>query len=77
MDQYDLYRGRVGSRETEIDTVIASDNALSSIKNTAKANLTQADAIATASELASYQQMLSASRTIYSKVQGTSLFDYI
>lgn len=77
MDQYDIYRGRVGSRETEIDTVIASDNALAAIKNTAKANITQADAIETASELAQYQQMLSASRTIYSKIQGTSLFDYI
>ncbi|MCR5536887.1 MAG: hypothetical protein K6F05_05670, partial [Succinivibrio sp.] len=77
MDQYDMYRGRVGSRELEMEGVLEANEGMSTTKTETLANVTQADAFTTASELVQYQQQLQASRQIFTKVQGSSLFDYI
>ena len=77
MDQYDKYRGRVGSRESEVENVINSDNALKTIKTTAEANITEVDAFEAASDIVKDQQALTTARSVYSKINGTSLFDYI
>ncbi len=77
MNQYDLYRGRVGARELEMDGLLESNEGMSTTKQETLANVTQADAFTTASELVQYQQQLQAARQIFTKVQGQSLFDYI
>ena len=77
MDQYDKYRGRVGSRESEVENVINSDNALKTIKTTAEANITEVDAFEAASDIVKDQQAITTARSVYSKINGTSLFDYI
>jgi len=77
MDQYDLYRGRVGARQVNIDNVLAIDQSLSAIKTESKTNLTEVDLFDATSELALGEQTLQVARSVYSKVHGTSLFDYI
>jgi flagellar hook-associated protein 3 FlgL len=77
MDQYDKYRGRVGSRESEVENVINSDNSLETIKTTAEANITEVDAFEAASDIVKDQQALTTARSVYSKINGSSLFDYI
>lgn len=77
MDQYDKYRGRVGSRESEVENVINSDTSLKNIKTTAEANITEVDAFEAASDIVKDQQALTTARSVYSKINGTSLFDYI
>ena len=77
MDQYDMYRGRVGAREVEVQNVISSDDALKTIKTTSEATITQVDAFEAASDIVKDQQALNTARSVYSKINGTSLFDYI
>lgn len=77
MDQYDMYRGRVGSRENEIENVINSDTALANIKTEAEANITEVDAFEAASDIVKDQQALEVARSVYSTINGSSLFDYV
>ncbi len=77
MDHYDMYRGRVGSREQEIENVINSDNSLQTIKTTARANITEVDAFEAASDIVQDQQALTVARSVFSTINGSSLFDYI
>ena len=77
MNQYDMYRGRVGSRENEVENVINSDTSLKNIKTTARANITEVDAFEAASDIVKDQQALQVARSVFSSINGTSLFDYI
>ena len=77
MNQYDMYRGRVGSRENEVDNVINSDTSLKNIKTTARANITEVDAFEAASDIVKDQQALQVARSVFSSINGSSLFDYI
>lgn len=77
MNQYDMYRGRVGSRENEVDNVINSDTSLKNIKTTARANITEVDAFEAASDIVKDQQALQVARSVFSTINGSSLFDYI
>ncbi|MBQ9275731.1 MAG: flagellar hook-associated protein FlgL [Succinivibrio sp.] len=77
MDQYDMYRGRVGARQRNIDNVLASDQALSDIKENSKAIVSSVDAFEAASAVTQDQQLLEAARQVYTMLHGTSLFDYI
>lgn len=77
MDHYDMYRGRVGSRESEIENIINSDTALANIKTEAEANITEVDAFEAASDIVKDQQALEVARSVYSTINGSSLFDYL
>ncbi len=77
MDHYDMYRGRVGSRENEVDNVINSDTALKNIKTTSRANICEVDAFEAASDIVKDQQALQVARSVFSSINGSSLFDYI
>ncbi len=77
MTQYDLYRGRVGARQVNIDTVLASDESLSTIKKESKANISEKDAFEAASDLIMAQNALQVSQQVYTMIRRTSLFDYL
>ena len=76
-DSYDMYRGQIGARQANIDNIIDSDNALSIIKQTAKANISEIDTYEAASNLLKEQMALHTAQQSYSVVHGTSLFDFI
>ena len=77
MDQVDLYRGRVGARQVNIDAVLAIDNSLAQIKTESKTNITEVDLFEATTNLTLGNQALQVARATYSKVHGASLFDYI
>lgn len=76
-DNYDMYRGQIGARSSNIDTIIDSDNALSIIKTTAKANISEMDTFEAASDLIKEQMALQTAQQSYSMVHSTTLFDFI
>ncbi|MBO5567133.1 MAG: flagellar hook-associated protein FlgL [Succinivibrio sp.] len=77
MDHVDLYRGRVGARQVNIDAVLAIDNSLAQIKTESKTNITEVDLFEATTNLTLGNQALQVARATYSKVHGASLFDYI
>lgn len=77
MDNYDMYRGQIGARAANIDTIIASDESLGLIKQTAQANVTEIDAYEAVSNLMREQLALQVAQQTYSVVHQSNLFDYI
>lgn len=77
MDNYDMYRGQIGARAANIDTIIASDESLGLIKQTAQANVTEIDAYEAVSNLMQEQLALQVAQQTYSVVHRSNLFDYI
>lgn len=77
MDNYDMYRGQIGARASNIDTIIASNESLGLIKSTAQANVTEVDAYEAVSNLMQEQLALQVAQQTYSIVQSTRLFDYL
>ena len=77
MDNYDMYRGQIGARAANIDTIIASDESLGLIKQTAQANVTEIDAYEAVSNLMQEQLALQVAQQTYSVVHQSNLFDYI
>ena len=77
MDNYDMYRGQIGARAANIDTIIASDESLGLIKQTAQANVTEIDAYEAVSNLMQEQLALKVAQQTYSVVHQSNLFDYI
>ncbi len=77
MDNYDMYRGQIGARAANIDTIIASDESLGLIKQTAQANVTEIDAYEAVSNLMQEQLALQVAQQTYSVVHKSNLFDYI
>lgn len=77
MDQYDTYRGRVGARLSNIESVIESNEALEDIKTEALASITEIDTYEAVTNLVMAQMSLEVAEQVFSVVQGTSLFDYI
>ncbi len=75
--QYDMYRGQVGARGSNVESIITSNNSLSVIKQEAKANATEIDAFEAVSNMMSVQYGLQAAQQTFSMVHGTSLFDFI
>lgn len=74
---YDMYRGQVGARAQNVDSIITSNQSLSVIKQEAKANATEIDAFEAVSNMMQIQYGLQAAQQTFSMVHGTSLFDYI
>ena len=77
MDNYDMYRGQIGARAANIDTIIASDEALGLVKQTAQANVTEIDAYEAVSNLMQEQLARQVAQQVYSVVHQSNLFDYI
>lgn len=77
MDNYDMYRGQIGARAANIDTIIASDESLGLIKQTAQANVTEIDAYEAVSNLMQELLALQVAQQTYSVVHQSNLFDYI
>ncbi len=76
-ENYDKYRGYIGARMSSIDSIINSNSALSLIKETAKANVSEVDTYEAVSDLIKEQMALQAAQQSYTVVFATSLFDYI
>ena len=74
---YDSYRGLIGARQNAIENVMNSNESISDIKKSSKAEISEIDAFEAASDLVRAQNQLSVSRQIYSMVNKQSLFDYI
>ncbi len=77
MDNCDMYRGQIGARAANIDTIISSDEALGLIKQEAQANVTEIDAYEAVSNLMQEQLALQVAQQTYSVVHQSNLFDYI
>ncbi len=77
MDQYDKYRGRVGSRENEAEIVLSSVESLIEIKTQALADVSEVDAFEAASDISEWNNALEVARQVYNYTTGSSLFDYI
>lgn len=77
MDLVDQYRGYVGARGANIDSIIKSNENLSLIKSEAKANVTEIDAFQAVSDLVLSQNALSVAQQSYNLVHASTLFDYI
>lgn len=75
--QYDMYRGQIGARAQNIDSIINSNESLSVIKQTAKANVTEIDAFEAVSNMMQIQYGLQAAQQSYALVHSSSLFDFI
>ena len=72
-----MYRGQVGARGSNVESIITSNNSLSVIKQEAKANATEIDAFEAVSNMMSVQYGLQAAQQTFSMIHGTSLFDFI
>lgn len=77
MTNYDKYRGEIGARLTQIDSIIDSDEALGLIKETAMANVTEIDTYEAVSNLLKEQMVLQSAQQSYAIVHSSTLFDYI
>ncbi len=77
MTNYDKYRGEIGARLTQIDSIIDSNDALGLIKETALANVTEIDTYEAVSNLLKEQLALQSAQQSYAIVHSSSLFDYI
>lgn len=73
----DSYRGQIGSRAANVDTIINSNESLSIIKQTAEANVTEIDAFEAVSNLIKEQNGLQVAQQTYSILNQSKLFDYI
>ncbi len=69
--------GHVGGRLTNIEDVINSNSTLSEIKTQAKANISEVDVYEATENLLKQQTALNFAQQTFSKVNGTTLFDYI
>ena len=69
--------GHVGGRLTNIEDVINSNSTLSEIKTHAKANISEVDVYEATENLLKQQTALNFAQQTFSKVNGTTLFDYI
>lgn len=69
--------GHVGGRLTNIEDVINSNSTLSEIKTKAKANISEVDVYEATENLLKQQTALNFAQQTFSKVNGTTLFDYI
>ena len=76
-ENVNLTLGRVGSRLSNIDAVISSNNALSDIKTEVRANECEVDVYEVVSELLQEQNALNVARQTFSSIHGSTLFDYI
>ena len=77
MTHYDSYRGEIGARQNNIETIVDSNTSLSTIKTESKASVSEVDAFEAASNLIQAQNQLTVSRQIYSNLAKQSLFDFI
>lgn len=77
MKRVDQYRGYVGARGANIDSILESDKNLGLIKSEAKAKVTEIDAFQAVSDLVLSQNALSVAQQTYNLVHSSTLFDYI
>ncbi|WP_406546640.1 flagellar hook-associated protein FlgL [Succinimonas sp.] len=76
-ENVNLALGHVGSRLSNIDAVINSNDALSDIKTEVRANECEVDVYEVVAELLQEQNALNVARQTFSSVHGETLFDYI
>ncbi len=69
--------GHVGSRLSNIDKVISSNETLNEIKTTTRANQCEVDVYEVVSGLLQEQNALNVAQQTFSKVNGSTLFDFI
>lgn len=77
LENINVALGHVGSRLSNIETVISSNESLNVIKQEALANIKEVDVYEAVSNLVKEQNALNVAQQTFSKVNGTSLFDYI
>ncbi|MGN1393584.1 MAG: flagellar hook-associated protein FlgL [Succinivibrionaceae bacterium] len=76
-EKINISLGHVGARLSNIDKVIESNDSLKTIKQEAKANISEVDIYETTAELLKQQNALSVAQQTFSLVNGSTLFDYI
>jgi flagellar hook-associated protein 3 FlgL len=77
LENINVALGHVGSRLGNIETVISSNESLNVIKQESLANIKEVDVYEAVSNLLKEQNALNVAQQTFSKVNGTSLFDYI
>lgn len=69
--------GDIGGRMNTLDDVMSSNSSLGSIAKEAKANVAEVDMYAAISKVSQEQNSLTVAQQAYSKIQKSSLFDYL
>ena len=69
--------GELGGRMNNLDQITNSNSALSAIDQEAKANVSEVDMYEAISKVVQEQNSLTAAQQAYSKIQKSTLFDYL
>ncbi|WP_024872831.1 flagellar hook-associated protein FlgL [Tolumonas lignilytica] len=77
MDKVNTTLGEIGGRMTNADQIANSNTSLNSISQEAKANVSQVDMYAAISKVAQEQNALTVAQQAYTKINKSTLFDYI
>lgn len=77
MDKVNTTLGEVGGRMNNLDQIANSNSTLSTIAQDAKANVSEVDIYEAYSKVVQEQTSLTAAQQAYTKIQKSSLFDYI
>ena len=75
--QVDTFRGMVGARGANIDSIIKSNESIHDIKKEADANVVEADAFTAVSDLMQAQAALQVAQQSYQVVHSATLFDFM
>ncbi|WP_320151699.1 flagellin, partial [uncultured Tolumonas sp.] len=69
--------GELGGRMNNLDQITNSNSALSAIEQEAKAKVSEVDMYEAISKVVQEQNSLTAAQQAYSKIQKSTLFDYL
>lgn len=77
MDRVDITQGAVGGRQNNLTQVTDSNTALSTISQEARANVSEIDLYEAISNVAQEESALSVAQQAFTKINQSSLFDYL
>jgi flagellar hook-associated protein 3 FlgL len=77
LDKVNTTTGAVGGRQSSLEQILSSNSTLSSIANTAKANVSEIDIYEAASNVSKEQTALTVAQKAYVQINQSTLFDYI
>lgn len=77
MDRVDITQGAVGGRQNNLEQVMDSNSALSTINKEARANVSEVDLYEAISNVAQQENALTLAQQAFSQVNKSTLFDYL
>ena len=77
MDRVDITQGAVGGRQKNLEQVTDSNSALSTISQEARANVSEIDLYDAISNVAQEESALSVAQQAFTKINQSTLFDYL